>query len=730
MRPELELIQKIEQYLKGGLSITDKVSFEKQIANDPGLREEVRLQQEVMKGIERAGMKQKIQIAGRKFMLQNNFLKWGLGGLSILVVLVAALLYYNSKTSHHNAYEGKALPEYNEQGETNWADADRNISARTFLIDAAKDTVIETKGGIVMVVPANVFLDENGNPANGKIELAVKEALDPATMMNAGLSTKSGAGLLESGGMFFIDARKNGKALRIDPAKGISMEIPADSVKPGMQLFNGKRMPDGTIDWINPKPLEHGLVPVNIETLNFYPPHYLDSLQRWGYDIRNKKFTDSLYYSFARFFWRPDRSKKTDTTKAEAAMDEAVNAPKREYLNSKFQSDSVGQIVKDYAIDSLRGENNEAFYIPCGINPAKIKAIWNEKFQNTILATREFEERLQQIHLIGDPAILDLYVNNLDKSLSYIDSLAASGLGEGGQLWLKEFISFASRHDGKVQNGSNQFQLLKNYYQNKTRAFTEAMAKTQNEFWNKQSQLDNEADSKRSEHETDSNSRMNQNFSEEFTVNLKDAYRQLGYDTAIKPRMNTGIYSVLVTTTGWCNVDRYVYESTVNRSSLNYTDPGTGKKAVINYLPVSFGVEQWNEYDRLYVYLLPDKLSSFMRLTGSGGKYSEKLDELMQYKLVCLAYKDEQAYFYSMEAVQPKDYSNIALMPIEKNELDKKLNSAGTASQASAIVKENEFFQFEIVDQKRQKHNLALLELVRRTMKLIFPCYSDIGSAK
>jgi len=31
-----------------------------------------------------------------------------------------------------------------------------------------------------------------------------------------------------------------------------------------------------------------------------------------------------------------------------------------------------------------------------------------------------------------------------------------------------------------------KFQLLKNYYQNKSRAFTEAMAKTQNEFWNKQ----------------------------------------------------------------------------------------------------------------------------------------------------------------------------------------------------------------------------------------------------
>jgi len=35
-------------------------------------------------------------------------------------------------------------------------------------------------------------------------------------------------------------------------------------------------------------------------------------------------------------------------------------------------------------------------------------------------------------------------------------------------------------------------------------------------------------------------------------------------------------------------------------------------------------------------------------------------------------------------------------------------------------VKENEFFQFETGDQKRQKHNLALLELVKRDNEAYF----------
>jgi hypothetical protein len=725
MRSELELIEKIEQYLKDELSNTDKADFEKQMADNPALREEVRLQQEVMNGIERAGLKQKIQIAKRNFRQGKNFTKWGLGGLSILVVLTAAFLFYKNNTVHHT-YEGKSLPKYNENGEKQWADADKNISAQTFIIDASKDTVIETKGGIVMAVPANGFLDENGNSAKGNVELVVKEALDPATMMNAGLSTKSGGDLLESGGMFFIDARKDGKPLKINPANGIYTEVPANDIKPGMQLFSGKRMPDGTIDWVDPKPLEHDLMPVDIQSLNFYPPHYLDSLQRWGYDIKNKEFMDSLYYSFARLFWHPTPATADSTTAVRIENNKIVSAPKEERIFESLKKDpSIQNIVDDFQTDTGKYLPDTLYYdIPCGINPAKIKAIWNDKFQNTILATREFEERLHWIHIIGDPAILDLYVNNLDKSLSFIDSLAASRWHAGNEAY-NIFLSFASRHDGKVKNGSARFQELKSYYENKSKAFTEAIAKTQNEFWNKQAQSDNDADNRKSEHETDSANRMQQNFAEEFNLNLKEAYRQLGYDTSIKPGGNRNVYKVDVTSTGWCNVDRYVYASTVNRTTLNYTDTGTGKKAVINYLPFSIQVDQWNEYDQLYVYLLPDKLNSFMRLDGGNGKYSEKLDELIKYDLVCIAYKGEQAYYYSEKVIQSKEYTGIKLSTISKDELILKLNSAGGLAQVSDIQKENDFFQFEVVDKKRQKHNMALQELTDKIRELIFPCYGE-----
>ncbi len=158
----------------------------------------------------------------------------------------------------------------------------------------------------------------------------------------------------------------------------------------------------------------------------------------------------------------------------------------------------------------------------------------------------------------------------------------------------------------------------------------------------------------------DSFRRISKNFEEEFSLNLIEAWKQLGYDTTVnRQSWNRPVYSVQITSTGWCNVDRYVEESVLNRASLDYSDAGTGKKAKINYLPVSFLVKESIQFDRLSVYLLPDKLSSFMLVSGSNGKYAEKLDELLKYKLVCVGFKGDQAFIYSNADIVSKDYSGI-----------------------------------------------------------------------
>ncbi|HEY6901807.1 MAG TPA: hypothetical protein VI233_14225, partial [Puia sp.] len=268
----------------------------------------------------------------------------------------------------------------------------------------------------------------------------------------------------------------------------------------------------------------------------------------------------------------------------------------------------------------------------------------------------------------------------------------------------------------KVKNGVPQLDHLRQYYFQKSKEYAAASIKAQQIFWSKQAQLDREATDKRNVHDLDSFARLGRLFIEEYDLNLKEAYRQLGYTPAPPPKK--AVYQVRVVSTGWLNVDVYVAESVNNRTTLNYTDTATGKQAVIRYLPVSFQVDGAAEYDRLYVYLLPDRLSSFMRIGGSNGAFSGKLNELLKYDLVCIGYKGETTFFYSQENVVSKDYVHIGLHTASDEDWSKLRKKA----VAEDLQREAAFFLFDIRDRQRQKKNQALQELRNKVMYAIYRC--------
>ena len=154
---------------------------------------------------------------------------------------------------------------------------------------------------MILAIAYDAFLDENGNIYDGPVTFEVKEALKPVDILKAGLSTKSGDDHLETGGMFYLNPTAKGTQLSINPEAPIYAEVPTDVVVPGMQLYDSKVLPDGSIDWVDPKPIERYLTPVDINGLNFYPDGYQNKVTELGHDGGNKIFTDSLFYTF------PDR---------------------------------------------------------------------------------------------------------------------------------------------------------------------------------------------------------------------------------------------------------------------------------------------------------------------------------------------------------------------------------------------------------------------------------------
>lgn len=289
-------IQYILDYLNNQMDPKTKAEFEKRLAHDRNLRQQLEDYKELMQGAVRSGQKEAIKKGlktGRTKSIIKKIVLTTLITLAVVGVMVLVkqqLVPGNSST--HLRYE------LNERNQAQWANADKYLESQIFFIDGSKDTVIETKGGVLLSIPAKNFLNTTAEAASGEIELEVKEALNPLDIMKAGLTTLSNGRLLETGGMFYVNARQNGKNLDIDQSKGIQVGIP--EINPGkpMLLFDGQRLPNGEINWINPRPLESKLLTVDIMSLNFYPPHFLDTLQKIGFDIKNKQLTDSIYYSY------------------------------------------------------------------------------------------------------------------------------------------------------------------------------------------------------------------------------------------------------------------------------------------------------------------------------------------------------------------------------------------------------------------------------------------------
>jgi hypothetical protein len=264
---------------------------------------------------------------------------------------------------------------------------------------------------------------------------------------------------------------------------------------------------------------------------------------------------------------------------------------------------------------------------------------------------------------------------------------------------------------------------LSAYYRQKTTDYSEAILKADEEYEARQARLEDSMIARMVRHQGDSRHRNQQNYIEESETNLKDACRQLGITETINPNSPApAYYTASVTSTGWYNIDRAVALSTQIRTTLDYTDSSTGKKAIIRYAPASFQIAGWSNYDRLYVYLLPDQLSSFLLVAGSNGVYTENLNELMKYDLVCIAYKGDQAFYFHQSGIQARAYTNIQLSALSDTELTKQLNQTGSMTQAADLQKENSFLQLDIKDEKRRKKEVEIEELKEKVISMIFPC--------
>lgn len=401
MRRELEILAQIDYFLDGKITKEELLQSTEYINDLDG---QIESQRYLRKAIQKEAFIQQSQNSLSKFKLLKVVKFLSLTVLGIATIAVVIFLFGEQKpkdkTSAVNATESTI--------QRLRATADSLITSQIFKLNNLRDTVVITKAGIILSISKNSFETENSE--HYKIE--VKEAITPVEIIKAGLSTMAGATVLETGGMFKVSAYQAEKELALKQDKFIDFLVPTSNKIPGMKLYTGVIIEGGEINWVKPKKLDNFLTSVDINSLNFYPAKYQKHIAKKQWWKNGKSWTDSMYY---------DLSKITTNDKLIVGKD------------TTFQ-----------------------YRIAAVIEPKLIQAFWNNSFNNTLLATLEFEKRLPLIHKSGDNNILNLYTSNLNKNLYEIDSMAMQIAGSQ----LKESFRYLMQlRERKVDSTKSVYEL-------------------------------------------------------------------------------------------------------------------------------------------------------------------------------------------------------------------------------------------------------------------------------
>jgi hypothetical protein len=237
MRIELSVIEKIEQYLMGTLSENGRADFESQLNQNSQLKTQAEVQSQIMEGVQRLALKNATQNAYKSYKLKSFLTK------ALVIGIIAAAATYGVMKFVEDKEETPVPTEYNEtqpqitfpENDSLSADANKYLDQEIFKIKTDHDTIIETKDGIVVYIPADAF-----DTSEPMVDFLIQGAVKTEDILTAGLSTITADGQeLETGGMFYVDAFVNGN--RVDLKKELTVDVPSGEPKNGMQLYERRK---------------------------------------------------------------------------------------------------------------------------------------------------------------------------------------------------------------------------------------------------------------------------------------------------------------------------------------------------------------------------------------------------------------------------------------------------------------------------------------------------------
>lgn len=107
--------------------------------------------------------------------------------------------------------------------------------------DVTKPFEIVGEKGFKVSFPELAFVDEEGNPVLGEVEIQMTEYTENSEFAEAGLTTQTTDGqLLETGGMINLEAKSGDKKVFLGKGKSVQIEVPDMKNTDGFQTFYGE----------------------------------------------------------------------------------------------------------------------------------------------------------------------------------------------------------------------------------------------------------------------------------------------------------------------------------------------------------------------------------------------------------------------------------------------------------------------------------------------------------
>jgi len=111
-------------------------------------------------------------------------------------------------------------------------------NTNTHKINSNTEIQLTLNKGTEVTIPKNAFCLEDGTPVdNNNVEITIKEAYSYLDMIDHQLFTQTEDEILETGGMIYISATKNGQKLQLQDGKAIDLTYPIQDPLKGMELF-------------------------------------------------------------------------------------------------------------------------------------------------------------------------------------------------------------------------------------------------------------------------------------------------------------------------------------------------------------------------------------------------------------------------------------------------------------------------------------------------------------